>query len=138
MTDREKLVEIVCQAMQEVDCIEHCNHTPCYKVHHVVDELIAHGVTVKEMQKPIAETDLGKYLDTAVWFEEFGVVWNVCLCFWTESEFTTLNLKNSENQKGLIGVLMITITNGAAGQKSPRRKKGRLRNGCNRWKNVDL
>ena len=52
MTDREKLVEIVCQAMQEVDCIGHCNHPPCYQVHHVVDELISHGVTVKESQKP--------------------------------------------------------------------------------------
>lgn len=48
MTDREKLVEIVCNAIQEVDCISHCNHPPCYKVHHVVDELISHGVTVRE------------------------------------------------------------------------------------------
>ena len=48
MTDREKLVEIVCNAIQEVDCIAHCNHPPCYKVHHVVDELISHGVTVRE------------------------------------------------------------------------------------------
>lgn len=53
MTDREKLVEIVCNAIQEVDCISHCNHPPCYKVHHVVDELISHGVTVKEPQKPL-------------------------------------------------------------------------------------
>ena len=26
----------------------------------------------RPLQKPIAETDLGKYLDTPVWFEEFG------------------------------------------------------------------
>ena len=54
MTDREKLVEIVCQAMQEKDCIGHCNYPPCYKVQNVVDELIAHGVTVKEPNRPLS------------------------------------------------------------------------------------
>lgn len=68
MTDREKLVEIVCNAIQEVDCISHCNHPPCYKVHHVVDELIAHGVTVREMQKPLTVEELQE--DTVCWYEE--------------------------------------------------------------------
>ena len=63
MNDREKLKKLV------LGCIG--NHgwvTPP----ELVDYLIAHGVTVKEPQKPIAETDLGKYLDMPVWFEELG------------------------------------------------------------------
>lgn len=69
MTDREKLVEIVCNAIQEVDCISHCNHPPCYKVHHVADELISHGVTVREPQKPLAVDDLPGRLKGVVYVE---------------------------------------------------------------------
>lgn len=68
MTDREKLVEIVCQAMQEVDCIGHCNHPPCYQVHHVVDELISHGVTAKAMQRPLTVEEASG-TNEPVWME---------------------------------------------------------------------
>lgn len=70
MTDREKLVEIVCNAIQEVDCISHCNHPPCYKVHHVVDELISHGVTVKEPQKPLTVEEAAG-TNEPVWYEYY-------------------------------------------------------------------
>lgn len=70
MTDREKLVEIVCNAIQEVDCISHCNHPPCYKVHHVVDELISHGVTVKEPQKPLTVEETAG-TNEPVWYEYY-------------------------------------------------------------------
>ena len=69
MTDREKLVEIVCNAIQEVDCISHCNHPPCYKVHHVVDELISHGVTVREPNKPLTVDELPGRLKGVVYVE---------------------------------------------------------------------
>ena len=69
MTDREKLVEIVCNAIQEVDCISHCNHPPCYKVHHVVDELISHGVTVKEPQKPLTVEEVRAKQNEIVYLE---------------------------------------------------------------------
>lgn len=72
MTDREKLVEIVCNAIQEADCISHCNHPPCYKVHHVVDELISHCVTVREMQKPLTVEE-SREMPDVVWVEwSFG------------------------------------------------------------------
>lgn len=69
MTDREKLhdaEEKLIELLKEIGMleIEDCLYTAEY--------LLSHGVTVREMQKPIAETDLGKYLDTPVWFEEMG------------------------------------------------------------------
>lgn len=47
MTDREKLVDIVCGAMQD-ECVEHCNHPPCYCVATIADALIANGVKAQE------------------------------------------------------------------------------------------
>ena len=93
MADREKLVEIVCNAIQEVDCISHCNHPPCYKVHHVVDELIAHGVTVREPQKPLTLEELSDETDM-YWVEnEDGcfpvLLWDKSYCFSTFSQFGT-------------------------------------------------
>ena len=46
MNVREKLVEIVCDAMESDGCIGHCNHSPCFEVERVVNALIANGVTV--------------------------------------------------------------------------------------------
>ena len=48
MDVREKLVEIVCDAMEADGCIGHCNHPPCFAVERVVNALSAHGVTVQE------------------------------------------------------------------------------------------
>ena len=48
MDVREKLVEIVCDAMQADGCIGHCNYPPCFAVERVVNALIAHGVTVQD------------------------------------------------------------------------------------------
>lgn len=48
MDVREKLVEIVCDAMESDGCIGHCNHSPCFEVERVVNALIANGVTVQE------------------------------------------------------------------------------------------
>lgn len=62
MTDREKLEAIINTWLAITGWI---------RSDELVDLLIAHGVMVREPQKPIAETDLGKYLDTPVWFEEF-------------------------------------------------------------------
>ena len=48
MDVREKLVEIVCDAMESDGCVGHCNHSPCFEVERVVNALIANGVTVHE------------------------------------------------------------------------------------------
>ena len=48
MNVREKLVEIVCDAMERDGCIGHCNNSPCFEVERVVNALIANGVTVQE------------------------------------------------------------------------------------------
>lgn len=48
MDVREKLVEIVCDAMESDGCIGHCNHSPCFEVERVVNALIANCVTVQE------------------------------------------------------------------------------------------
>ena len=48
MDVREKLVEIVCDAMERDGCIGHCNNSPCFEVERVVNTLIANGVTVQE------------------------------------------------------------------------------------------
>ena len=47
MTDKEKLVKIVCEAMED-GCIGHCNHPPCFRVESVVNALLENGVTVQE------------------------------------------------------------------------------------------
>lgn len=44
----EKLIEIVCDAMESDGCIGHCNHPPCFEVERVVNALIDSGVTVQE------------------------------------------------------------------------------------------
>ena len=48
MDVREKLIEIVCDAMESDGCIGHCNHSPCFEVERVVNALIDKGVTVQE------------------------------------------------------------------------------------------
>lgn len=47
MDDKEKLVKIVCEAMED-ECIGHCNHPPCFHVERVVNALLENGVTVQE------------------------------------------------------------------------------------------
>lgn len=48
MDVREKLMEIVCDAMESDGCVGHCNNSPCFEVERVVNALIANGVTVQE------------------------------------------------------------------------------------------
>ena len=48
MDVREKLVEIVCDALESDGCIGHCNYSPCFEVERVVNALIDNGVTVQE------------------------------------------------------------------------------------------
>lgn len=44
----EKLCEIVCEALQNDNCIGCCNHGYCFNVRNVVDDLIENGVIVPE------------------------------------------------------------------------------------------
>ena len=41
---KDTLKELVCEAIQEDDCIAHCNYPHCHKVNSVVDNLIKHNV----------------------------------------------------------------------------------------------
>lgn len=43
---RDTLKEIICEAIQEEDCIAHCNYPHCHKVNSVVDNLIKHNVII--------------------------------------------------------------------------------------------
>lgn len=61
MTDREKLTNIVCNAMQN-ECVGHCNHKPCTTVEIVVDDLLTNGVTVQQMTSIMEETPSGECL----------------------------------------------------------------------------
>ena len=42
---REKLIELICDSMQD-GCVGWCNHPPCYRVERVANNLIANGVTI--------------------------------------------------------------------------------------------
>ena len=57
MDVREKLVDIVCDAMESDGCIGHCNHSPCFEVERVVNALIDNGVTVQECGYWVSLTD---------------------------------------------------------------------------------
>ena len=41
---KETLKEIVCESIQDDECIGHCNYPYCYKVNAVVDNLVKHNV----------------------------------------------------------------------------------------------
>ena len=58
MTDRKMLLNLICESMDDSLCIAHCNHFPCHKVEIIADHLIAHGVTVKEPQKPLTVEEI--------------------------------------------------------------------------------
>lgn len=49
---KEKLVEIVCDAMED-GCVGLCNHPPCFQVERLVNALIANGVTVGFKKPPV-------------------------------------------------------------------------------------
>lgn len=48
MTDRENLIELVCEMWHTDRCIAGCNYPPCYEVRVLVDHLISNGVTVQK------------------------------------------------------------------------------------------
>ena len=57
MDVREKLVEIVCDAMENGVCSGYCNYSPCFGVDRVVNALIDNGVTVQECGHWVSLTD---------------------------------------------------------------------------------
>ena len=48
MNDREKLVKLVCEVIQTEACNRHCNHPPCDMASDIADQLLSHGVTIRE------------------------------------------------------------------------------------------
>lgn len=69
MTDQEKLVELI---NKSVEIYTDGYQRKIAAAETIADYLLAHGVTVKQMEKPILETELMVYLHSPVWFEEFG------------------------------------------------------------------
>lgn len=48
MTDRDRLIELICDKLKDDACISHCNYPPCSQCMYIADYLIANGVTVNE------------------------------------------------------------------------------------------
>ena len=46
MTDRDRLIELVCDKIQDGHCIGYCNHPPCNQCNNLADYLIENGVIV--------------------------------------------------------------------------------------------
>ena len=46
MTDIDKLIELICDKIQDGHCIGYCNHPPCSRCKDIADYLIANGVIV--------------------------------------------------------------------------------------------
>ena len=46
MTDRDRLIELICDKIQDGHCIGYCNHPPCNQCKDLADYLIANGVIV--------------------------------------------------------------------------------------------
>lgn len=50
MTDREKLIEWVCEATQTDRCVSNCNNPHCNFVQNIADHLISNGVRLETKQ----------------------------------------------------------------------------------------
>ena len=73
MTDREKLIELVCEAVQTDACVGFCNHPHCGKVQTIADHLIANNTVIQKQGKwevNIDEDDC-EYARCTVCGEEF-------------------------------------------------------------------
>lgn len=46
MTDRDRLIELICDKIQDGHCIGYCNHPPCNQCKDLADYLIANSVIV--------------------------------------------------------------------------------------------
>ena len=46
MTQRDRLIELICEITQDDLCLAHCNFPPCNIVKQKTDYLIANGVVV--------------------------------------------------------------------------------------------
>ena len=79
MDIREKLVEIVCDALESDGCIGHCNYSPCFEVERVVNALIDNGVTVQEWisVKDRLPEEKGRYLTANKRFGDKIVVFDL-------------------------------------------------------------
>lgn len=66
MTDRERLIELICESIQTDECIGHCNHPYCGKCEHLADHLLANGVIVPPC-KPIGVMSDGNEFNTDVY-----------------------------------------------------------------------
>ena len=85
--EKEKLIDIVCNAAQINGCIHSCNHPPCAMVSVIVDALIDNGVTV---QKWIPVTERLPEKDTYTLVTTDGVVISA---YWHNDRFYGFSAK---------------------------------------------
>lgn len=72
MNDREKLVELVCEVIQTEACNRHCNHPPCDMASDIADQLLSHGVTIREPGEWKHGRKNGEY---GIWCSKCGTGW---------------------------------------------------------------
>ena len=90
MDVKEKLIEIVCDAMESDGCICHCNHSPCFEVERVVNALIAHGVTVQEwisVDDRLPEEKVNCIVHYKHAYCDNDDYWAIGLCFYDGEKF---------------------------------------------------
>lgn len=72
MTDRDRLIELVCDKLQD-GCECYCNHPPCSKCKELADYLLENGVTVQELALPEQDYYVLRNTETGMYFRGKGV-----------------------------------------------------------------
>ena len=60
---RDRLIELVCEATQEDNCVAHCNYPPCNKCKSIADHLLSNGVIVLPFEIGDTVYDISEYLE---------------------------------------------------------------------------
>ena len=68
MTDRDRLIELICDKIQDGHCIGYCNHPPCTQCTDIADYLISNGVIL-----PPCKVGDTVYFDTYLHGDSVGV-----------------------------------------------------------------
>lgn len=61
MTDRDRLIELICDKIQDGHCIGYCNHPPCTQCTDIADYLLANGVIVPIKVKGYTDYFIDEY-----------------------------------------------------------------------------
>lgn len=79
MGDRDRLIELICDKIQDGHCIGYCNYPPCNQCKDLADYLIANGVIVPpckvgdKLYEITSRKTISEYQVTAIHIELFGI-----------------------------------------------------------------